>query len=233
MRPLIRFAAGLRPSDEQLMWRVRQSDDTDAFEELVGRWHAPLHALGTRMLGDATAAEDVVQEVFQRLHQHRHRYEPAARFSTYLWRIALNRCHDELRRRASRATWITDPLAPHDNLGTPEVTPALSLASPTPGPDEIVGNHEDWALVRQALQGLSPPLRATVVLRHYHDLKLREIAEVLEVPEGTVCSRLAEALDQLARVLGPGLRASPDGPASPSHPFSPRSTRPLPRPRHD
>src|SRR4051794_37589286 len=85
-------------ADEDLMVRVKAEGDAGAFALLVGRWEEPIRRLCVRMTGDAHRGEDLKQETFARLFAKRAQYQPTGRFSTYLWRIALNICHDELRR---------------------------------------------------------------------------------------------------------------------------------------
>jgi RNA polymerase sigma-70 factor (ECF subfamily) len=187
-------------SDEQAMWRVKMDDDTRAFAHLMARWHPPIRRLCTRMIGDAHRAEDLAQETFLRLFARRQDYEPSGRFSTLLWRIALNLCYDELRRTKRRAESPLDE-ADDDTFHSPVV-------SDRPGPDDALAEQERAEAVRRALLALSEPYRVVVVLRHYEGLKFREIAELLELPEGTVKSRMAEALTQLGRLLLPVLEES-------------------------
>src|SRR5437899_3617553 len=89
-------------SDEQAMWRVQTQDDERAFTQLVRRWEGPIQRLGARMTGDVHRAEDLAQETFARVFAKRKDYQPSGKFSTWLWRIALNLCYDELRRRQRR-----------------------------------------------------------------------------------------------------------------------------------
>ena len=89
-------------TDEQAMWRVQTQDDHRAFALLVERWEGTIWRLCTRMTGDPHRGEDLKQETFARLFEKRKQYRPNARFSTYVWRIALNLCYDELRRRQRR-----------------------------------------------------------------------------------------------------------------------------------
>ena len=96
MANLIRSLFGA--SDEQMMWRVKLHDDPQAFARLVSRWERPIQRLCARMTGDAHRAEDLAQTAFVRVFARRADWEPAGRFSTFLWRIALNLCYDELRR---------------------------------------------------------------------------------------------------------------------------------------
>lgn len=178
----------LRRSDESLMTRVRRAGDERAFAQLVGRWETPIQRLCTRMTGDAHLAEELTQETFTRVFLSRERYEPRARFSTYVWRIALNLCRDEGRRKAVRETHAWD-----DEM----------LARTGPTADEALVSQEASVAVRDAVTALSEPYREVVVLRHYEGLKFREIGELLGIPEGTVKSRMAEALTQLSRRLRP------------------------------
>jgi RNA polymerase sigma-70 factor (ECF subfamily) len=147
------------------------------------------------MTGDAHRAEDLKQDTFVRLFEKRQQYRPQARFSTYLWRIALNLCYDELRRLQRRGECSLE-----DETGEPGswLNEAISQEPP---PDASLVDAEQAAQVREALMALPEIYRTVLVLRHYENLKLREIAEVLEIPEGTVNSRMAEALSQLTRLL--------------------------------
>src|SRR5439155_2548613 len=98
-------------TDEQAMWRVQTQDDEGAFARLVRRWEGPIQRLCTRMLGDAHRGEDLAQETFARVFARRKEWQPSGKFSTWLWRIALNLCYDELRRLKRR------PEAPLDDDG--------------------------------------------------------------------------------------------------------------------
>jgi RNA polymerase sigma-70 factor, ECF subfamily len=190
--PSISSLLGL--SDEQAMWRVQTADDPGAFAQLVERWEEPIRQLCARMLGDAHRGEDLAQDTFRRLFLKRKEYRANARLSTYLWRIALNLCYDELRRTQTRRE---SPFEYPNGEDASECHP-----DGRPDPAELMADKEEGELVRQALMQLPEIYRTVVVLRHYEGLKLREIAEVLEVPEGTVNSRMAKALEQLSRKLG-------------------------------
>jgi len=184
-------------SDEQAMWRVKMDDDTRAFAQLMARWQPPIQRLCTRMTGDTHRGEDLAQEAFLRLFARRRDYDLSGRFSTFLWRIALNLCYDELRRIKRRAE------SPLDDADGDTLHP--QFADDGPGPDAAMADQERAEAVRHALLTLSEPYRVVVVLRHYEGLKFREIAELLDLPEGTVKSRMAEALTQLGRRLLPVL----------------------------
>jgi len=183
-------------SDEQAMWRVQTECDHQAFALLMERWHDRIYGLCARMLSNTHTAEDMAQEVFTRIFEKRKDYDPERKFATWLWRIAVNRCYDELRRLQRRQEFTLEP----DEDGHALIPDQLIE---TVSPDQQAVAQEDADVIRAALAQLPDIYKAVVVLRHYQGLKLREIAEVLDVPEGTVNSRMAEALSQLSRLLEP------------------------------
>ena len=216
MKGILTFPLLGSRTDEEAMCRVKLYDDHQDFDRLVKRWEDPIRNLCTRMLGDPHRGEDLKQDTFMRLFQKRKDYQPKSRFSTFLWRIALNLCYDELRRQKRRREFLSGNESEIDGDGPAE--PACDEA----GPDARTAELEEGELVRRALMQLPEIYRAVVVLRHYENLKLSKIAEVLEIPEGTVNSRMAEALVRLSRILEPKLKGAPA-------PFS--SINPLNMPR--
>jgi RNA polymerase sigma-70 factor (ECF subfamily) len=179
-------------SDEAAMRLVQRHGDPAAFARLVARWEGPVRRLCARMTGDAHAGEDLAQEAFARVFASRQQFTDGRTFSTWLWRIALNLCHENARRRAVREEFIPNDARPSELR-----------------PDERAVETERAALVRAALARLPETHRAVVVLREYQQLKFREIAEVLNVPEGTVKWRMSEAMTQLAGELRPTLGDEP------------------------
>ena len=180
------------PSDEQNMWRVQTAADPEAFARLVQRWQDPIHRLCARMTGDAARAEDLTQEIFTKVFTRSKDFKPDARFSTWLWRIALNHCYDELRRVKRR---------PESALDEDSDFPSIELA-----PDDQTANDEECALVRASLLRLPEISRTVLALRYCEGLKLREISEILDLPESTIHSRIAVALSQITRILEPQLK---------------------------
>ena len=189
-------------TDEQAMWRVRTEDDPQAFAQLVGRWQKPIQNLCTRMTGDSHRGEDLAQETFARLFARRKNYEPSGKFSTFLWRMALNICYDELRKLKRRGEFSLDEPDDEEHSG-------FELEADGPAPDSQLVESERAEAVRRALVELAEPYRVVVVLRHYEGLKFREIGDVLGIPEGTVKSRMSEALSQLSRALNPMISDEP------------------------
>jgi RNA polymerase sigma-70 factor (ECF subfamily) len=191
------FQSLFAAKDEQLMWRVKLDDDPQAFAGLVARWEKPIRRLCERMTGDPHRAEDLTQMAFARVFARRADWQPVGRFSTFLWRVALNLCHDESRKISRRGECSLDALEEEENGN---VWPVFT-GEGDPGPDALTDARERGELVRQALQKLAPQHREVVVLRHYERLKFHEIGSLLGIPEGTVKSRMAEALTHLGRLL--------------------------------
>ncbi len=194
----------LTGSDEQLMWRVRMENDEEAFGRLVCKWQGAIQRLCVRMLGDAQRGEDLAQEAFIKVYSKRADYRPSSKFSTYAWRVALNLCYDELRRLKRRPETPLESDCDEDG----ECFSLLDRQSPVEStPVSVMEEREKAELVRTALQKLPEQYRSVVVLRHFEGLKFREIAEVLEIPEGTVKSRMVEGLSLLSESLTRAFRA--------------------------
>ena len=177
------------------MSQVKMHADHRAFARLVERWETPILRLCARMTGDIHRAQDLKQEAFSRVFEKRREYDTQARFSTWLWRIALNVCCDELRRLERRREFFLE-------RGEESFE---QYPDEAPSPDLRTAQIDEGQLVRQALLQLPEIYRSVLVLRHYENLKLGKIAEILGIPEGTVNSRMAEALARLSRLLEPKL----------------------------
>ena len=170
---------GLSDPDDELLVRVAGGDAT-AVRTLVDRKLPRVLALASRMLGDPREAEDVAQEAFLRAWKQAPRWTPgAARFDTWLHRVALNLCYDRLRRRREIVT--AEP---------PE------RADEGPGPDRGLQARDTGRRVNAALQGLPERQREAIVLCHYQELGNIEAASLMGVS--------VEALESL---LGRGRRA--------------------------
>ncbi len=182
-------------SDEEAMLRVQRAGDRRAFTLLVRRWQGRIERLCGRLTGDAHRGEDLAQEVFMRIYAHRTDYRHNGRFAAYARRIALNACYDEYRR-ARRIREI-----PLEQSGDREDSSGICLKAVEQSPDAVAADNERDELIRKALFSLPESYRTVIILRHYQRLRFREIAEVLEIPMGTVKSRMAEGLARLGRQL--------------------------------
>jgi len=166
--------------DDSDLIACAQQGDRQAFTELVLRHQNGVVGLIYRMCGDPQQAEDAAQEAFVRVWQNLNSYKPQHAFRSWLYRIAANAALDSLRRER--------PSADLDSL---------PLADASAGPEESTEEHERTMRVRRAIARLSPPLRMVLILREYQELSYQEIAETLDIPTGTVMSRLNTARSQL------------------------------------
>ena len=205
-------------SDEKAMVCVKEKGDHTAFALLVNRWQGPITRLCVRMMTDEQRGEDLAQETFAKLFSKRASYKPTGKFSTYLWRVAMNMCYDELRKRKRQWEREFEQL----DVEGEERQDRIAVIDETPM--HVTAKNEEAALVREALAKLPESYRSVLVLRHYEGLKLREIAEILEIPPGTVNSRMAEALTRLSRTLGPKLSKLQT--KAPSESAAPEPSRP-------
>lgn len=176
-------AAGPDP-DAELLWQVA-AGDAQAVRTMVSRKLQRLLALATRMLGDASEAEDVAQECFVRIWHQAPRWRPgAAKFDTWLHRVALNLCTDRLRRR--REVLMA---APPDS------------ADPDPLPDQRLADRQSDALVVSALAAIPERQRAAIILFHYQELTNIEAAAAMEISVEALESLLARGRRALRKLL--------------------------------
>ena len=163
-----------------------QNGDRNAFGELVRRHYQGVVLVVTRMCGDAGLAEDAAQEAFMRAWVNLPSYQPRGSLRNWLYRIAVNAALDVLRRK------------PEETLEDEE---ARMMADQAPGPEMALIEKERVALLQQAMQSLPEAARSVIVLREYGSLSYQEIANVLDVPVGTVMSRLNYARNRLREIL--------------------------------
>lgn len=178
--------------DRELVERW-QAGDTGAFEELVRRHERRIFRLLMRMMGNREEAEDVAQETFLSLHRHGHRFRSEARFSTFLYRVAVNAALNR-RRALGRTRTRIQKLSERQEAGD-------DLPVAPRDPEDAADGIQVTEAVRQALDTLSPSLRAPVVLYDIEGLAYGEIADVLGVAEGTVKSRIHRARQALRVAL--------------------------------
>jgi RNA polymerase sigma-70 factor (ECF subfamily) len=166
------------PHDAELIARW-QRGETSAFEELVRRWQQPMARFLFRLSGDATQVADLCQEVFLHVLTGRERYRENGRFSSWLYRIALNVVRDAVRRRRGPTLHPADP---------------IDRADPV---ENVCRKRELAALVARAVAELPKPLRVVLALRHDEGLSFEEMARLTSIPASTLKSRFAAALSRL------------------------------------
>ncbi|HRI13722.1 MAG TPA: sigma-70 family RNA polymerase sigma factor [Verrucomicrobiota bacterium] len=191
--------------DAELMLRVKRGgrEANGAFQELVERWQQPVMNFVYRTLPDATEAEDLAQAVFVQLWKTAHRYQPSARFSTFLFTIARNLTLNEVRRRARHPADSIDVTHPED-----ESHPLRQFADPgAPGADLVATRTELHAKVEAALADLPEKQRTALLLCREGELSYDEIATVLGTSLQATKSLIHRAREVLKARLKPYLRA--------------------------
>ena len=166
--------------------------DGSAFNELVQRHYAKIYGLACRMLGNPDDASDATQETFLEAFKSLPSFQFQSKFSTWLYRVAINTCQQHIRKSDSRgrtlmsySTCLREQNRQHDSEF----------------PERMVLKTERDGLIQAAIDQLPPKQRAVVVLFYTQNLKYREIALVLDCSEGTVASRLNTAIKNLKSML--------------------------------
>src|SRR5688572_13228924 len=172
-------------SEAELVGRAKNGE-RNAFSELVS-----LHAQGVRnviyrLCGDTQVADDAAQETFIRAWLHLASYRPQTSLRNWLYRIAVNAATDMLRK---------------EKRILPNALEDLPLSDPQPGPEALFSQEERATLVQKAILSLPDACRAVLVLREYEELSYHEIADALDIPMGTVMSRLNYARKLLKEKL--------------------------------
>jgi len=179
-------------TDEELVARA-QNGDADSFNQLVLRWERPVYALAYRVLGRQEDARDVSQEAFLRAYRALPRFKGQAKFSSWLYRIALNLCHDWLRRyKRTPESQIPEGMDPAEMAAERE---------PSESVETLVARRELSAVVEDAMALLPEEQRTAIVLKEYHGMTFQEIADLQGCPLSTVKTRLYQGLSVLRRQL--------------------------------
>ena len=175
-------------SDEQLML-LFQGGNENAYIELVNRYKDKLINFIFNYLGDIESSEDVVQETMIKLYQKKHYYKEIAKFSTWLYTIAKNLARTELRKRKQRKTTLLSQFSKDDKMYD------------LPSNDNEVGQEIQTEIVskiiRKAVDHLSEKFKTVITLRDIQQLSYEDISEIIDVPIGTVKSRINRARVQL------------------------------------
>lgn len=173
--------------EARLVARLKRRDEA-AFVELMTTYQRRVHGLSYRMLGNGAEAEDIAQEVFVAVFKHIDSFRGDSSLSTWILRIAANHCRNRIRylkRRYHQQTQVLEDTRESDFLPGDRVSP--------PRPDAVAEGRQLQRVLRAGMEELEEDHRLVLVLRDMEHLSYQEIAEVLEVAEGTVKSRLFRA----------------------------------------
>jgi RNA polymerase sigma-70 factor (ECF subfamily) len=179
-------------TDEELVARSI-GGDAESFNQLILRWERPIYALAYRTIGREEDARDVCQETFLRAFRALPRFRGQAKFSSWLYRIALNLCRDWIRRE--RRTGFVQP---------PEDVDLVDLASADHASEtieDLVARNDQIRSVERVMALLPEEQRTAIVLKEYHGLTFQEIADIMGCPLSTVKTRLYQGLSVLRREL--------------------------------
>ena len=179
-------------TDEELVARSI-GGDADSFNELILRWERPIYALAYRTIGREEDARDVCQETFLRAFRALPGFRGQAKFSSWLYRIALNLCRDWIRRER-RA-----PLVPPPEDG--DLMELAAAAEPAESIEDLVARKDLARSVERAMALLPEEQRTAIVLKEFHGLTFQEIADLVGCPLSTVKTRLYQGLTVLRREL--------------------------------
>jgi RNA polymerase sigma-70 factor (ECF subfamily) len=185
-------------TDLDLMLRVRDGD-TASFEILLRRYRLPMVSYFRRMVRDQGLAEDLAQEVFLRVYKSRERYQPEAKFTTWLYRIATNLALNAIRDRKDEVSSIPGD----DPDGGTEFE---RFVDPQPTVEQRLVQGDRERMIRHAVEALPENQRAAVLLHKYQEVDYRQIARILRVSESAVKSLLFRAYETLRIRLEPMLR---------------------------
>ncbi len=184
-----------------LAWRA---GDEGAFDELVEAYSGQVYALLTRFMGQSSSREDMVQEAFLRVIRARDRYEPTARFTTWLYRIVFNLAVNETQRARSRTAQSLDNPSGEDFDGGHEAPDESA-----PDPSHALERDDAVDAVRVAIASLPENQRMALVLAKYHDMAYLEIGHVLGSSEKAIKSLIHRARETLRERLASFLEEEP------------------------
>ncbi len=181
----------LTSSDAELVQRCRQGDQ-HAWGEVVRQFSRRIYNLAFRFTNSHAGAEDLTQEVFIRVYRSLEQYDPSlGDLSNWLMRLARNLIIDDYRKRQRTPTDSSDDLSDHE----------YHLPASSDSPQRSLERKERRLQVLAAINKLSPDLRECVILRDIEELTYQEIVDLLQIPEGTVKSRINRGRIELAKVL--------------------------------
>ena len=190
------FEAKTKPvTDEELLLGYRESGDRELYAQLVYRYERELFSYLRRYMGNAEMAEDVFQTAFLQVHLKCDLFEAGRRFRPWLYTIATNAAIDAKRRNKRHKTVSLDTPREQDHEDVGRLVNLLESSDPNPSDSAL--SVERAELVRETLNRLPESMSTLIHLVYYQGLKYREAAEVLDIPVGTVKSRIHSAVAKL------------------------------------
>ena len=172
--------------------------DINAFNTLIWRWEKPIYNFIYRTIGNEDTAKDLCQILFIKMYKELKKLRDPNKMKSWLYRIALNLCRDEMRRlKRHRLVYIDE----HQNDEKTANTIGYLPDRESKTPEELVHNNQIGEILKHSLMSIPEDQRTVIIMKQYQDLKFTEIANILELPINTVKSRLYYGLNALRKIL--------------------------------
>lgn len=185
-------------SDQEVIEHARRGRQS-AFRALIGRYERPVFSLIYRLVRDRERAEDLAQDTFIKVLNHLDRYDPSYKFSSWIFKIAHNTALDHLRRKQPEVLSIHG--SPHARTADEVEATALTPVSDDETPEEFTASRELGTEIERAIGTLRPEYRTAIILCHVEGRPYDEIAQIMDVPLGTVKTFIHRARNELRKQL--------------------------------
>ena len=188
-------------TDEQLMISLVKAGDLSSFEELLTRYEHSLFNYIHRYISDFHTVQDLFQETFYRIFKHRESFNPDLKFSTWAYRIATNLCIDEFKKKARELEVSLEENRLSQEPSFRSGNRGINKISSNPSPEGKIVKKDLEGKIKDLVKFLPEKLKSVFILSEYQELSCREIAKILEIPIGTVKSRLHHSFKQLVELI--------------------------------
>lgn len=181
--------------DEKKLIQKSKSGDVKSFEILISRYEKLAYNVAYRILGNEEDAKDMTQESLIKVYKYLKNFRMDSSFSTWLYRIVMNTCKDELRKKKLNVISIDKP------INTTDGSMYMDIKDSSSTPEEELESKETQGEVQKALSKVNEKNRIVVVLRDIKGFTYSEISEILDVPVGTIKSRINRGRQELKSIL--------------------------------
>lgn len=181
--------------NEAILLKKIKNGDVESFELLIADYQVYAYNVAYRMLGNEEDAKDMTQEALIKVYKSIHKFKENSNFSTWLYRIVMNTCKDELKKRKEVILSLDKEIETNDGRISREI------GDDRLNPSKIVERNEVSKMVQEAISALSDSNRMVIVLRDIQGLSYEEISQVIKEPIGTVKSRINRGRSQLKKLL--------------------------------
>lgn len=181
--------------NEALLLKKIKDGDVASFELLIKDYQVYAYNIAYRMMGNEEDAKDAAQEALIKVYKSIHKFKETSSFSTWLYRIVMNTCKDELKKRKEKV------LSLDKEMETDDGTMSREIGDESLNPSKIVERNEVSHVVQEAINTLPDANKMVIVLRDIQGLSYEEISQVIKEPVGTVKSRISRGRNQLKKIL--------------------------------